>query len=449
MYGAILVGAGVAIGAAMAQQSRVTSPGPGVDTRHSEPATRDDFQVEVTPEMRRHSRILYTLYFVGTVYGIGVLLLLLSTGWSRRIRDLAARVTTRKFLMAMLYFVLFSIASALLSLPLDLYSGFVVPHQFNLSNQSFGEWLLERLKELAVGLVIGSPIIALALLGIRKMPRRWWLALWSGAIPIAILLVVIAPLFVDPIFNKFEPLKDAVLRDKLLELASRAGISGADVFEVDKSKQTKTMNAYVTGLGPTKRIVMWDTLLAKMTHGETLAVMGHEMGHYVLHHVWKGLALGFALFFGVLYLAQRIVIHGVARWGDRWGFSEPHDPAALPWLLIVISVLSFFLTPAISAGSRYIEHEADVFTLELTHRNEDTARAFIKLAEDSKIEPQPPLFIEYWLYSHPPLAKRIAFALSYRPWDRGEPNRAWKGGSSLRSLRNPVDIIRPTPWRRL
>lgn len=426
--GTVLVATGVVIGMAVAQQSRVPSPESRVRA-DQETATRDDFAVEVTPEMRRHSRILYTLYFVGSVYGIGVLLLLLATGWSRRMRDLAARATTRKFLMAMLYFVLFSLATAVLSFPLDLYRGFIVPHQFNLSNQNFNEWIVEKLKEFGVSLVIGAPIVALALLAIRKMPRRWWLALWLGAIPIAIFLVVIAPVFVDPIFNKFEPLRDTVLREKLLNLASRAGISGADVFQVDKSKQTKTMNAYVTGLGPTKRIVMWDTLLAKMTHGETLAVMGHEMGHYVLHHVWKGLALGFALFFGVLYVAHKVVNQGLVRWGHRWGFSQPADPAAVPWLLIVISGLSFFLTPLLSAGSRYIEHEADVFTLEMTHLNEDAARAFIKLAEDSKIEPQPPLFIEYWLYSHPPLAKRIDFALSYRPWEHNLPNRVWKGDS--------------------
>ena len=273
------------------------------------------------------------------------------------------------------------------------------------------------MKELAISLVIGALLGALALLGIRKV-KRWWLALWIGSIPIMILLIVIAPIFLDPVFNKFEPLKDEVLKEKLLTMASKAGIEGGRVYQVDKSKQTKTMNAYVTGIGPTKRIVMWDTLLAKMNHDEVLAVMGHEMGHYVLNHLWKGLAAAFGLSFVILFLAQRVYEWGIRRWGGRWGVTDSTDSAALPWLLAIVTMIAFLLSPVMSGISRYREHESDKFGLELTQKNEAMATAFIKLAEDSKINPRPHPFIEFWRYSHPSIGRRVDFVLRYKPWEK-------------------------------
>ena len=386
-------------------------------------ATDPRFQIQVTEEMIRHSRILDILYFAGFVYGVTVLLIVLMTKMSARLRDAASRITQRPFLHSILYIVLLTLVTTVMELPLSYYSGYAVPHQFNLSNQDLGEWLTDELKGLAISLVLGSLIGALALLGIRKV-KRWWLALWIGSIPIMILLIVIAPIFLDPVFNKFEPLKDEVLKGKLLKMASDAGIEGSRVYQVDKSKQTKTMNAYVTGIGPTKRIVMWDTLLAKMNHDEIVAVMGHEMGHYVLWHLWKGLAAAIVIALVILFLAQRAYDRGVAKWGSGWGITDGKDSAAFPWLLIIISVIAFVLAPLMSSISRYREHEADVFGLELTHLNEPLATAFIKLAEDSKINPYPHPFIEFWRYSHPSIGKRVAFVLGYKPWEKSVPDRA-------------------------
>ncbi|MFP5247569.1 MAG: M48 family metallopeptidase [Thermoanaerobaculia bacterium] len=379
------------------------------------------FEVRITDEMIRHSRIRDILYFVGVAWSGAALLLLLVTGASRKMRDAAARITKRPFLLAMLYLVFFILATALLDFPLTYYSGFVVPHQFELSDQSFGSWMLDQLKGLAVGLVIGTIVGAFALLGIRKV-KNWWFALWAASVPLIILMVVIQPIVLDPLFNKFEPLQDQVLRQKLLDLASRAGIEGSRVYQVNKSKQTKTLNAYVNGIGPTNRIVMWDTLLAKMTHDEVLGVMGHEMGHYVLQHIWKGLAFSLAISLVVFFVLQRIY----DRTAPRWGFTERGDPAAVPWLLLISGVLTFLLSPVFSGFSRYVEHEADVFALELTHLNEPFATAFVKMAEDSKRDPSPHPFIKFWRYSHPPIAERIPFALGYRPWEKGEPNQVWK-----------------------
>ena len=397
-------------------------PAPTPDTRQMTPAVRH-LDVHVTPEMIRHSRINDALYFADFVYGIAVLLLVLGAGWSARMRDLVARVRW-PFVAAMLYFALFSLITALLTFPLDFYGGFVVPHQFDLTNQSFAGWLGDAAKAFGVNLVIGSPIAALALLGIRRI-RRWWLVLWLGSIPLILLGVLAQPLAIDPLFNDFRPLRDVSLRQALLDEASRAGIEGGRVYEVDKSKQTKEMNAYVTGIGPSARIVMWDTLLAKLDRDEILAVMGHEMGHYVLKHLWQGIAFGVAISFIGFFIAQRLFEWGLARWGTRWRAGDRGDAAALPWLLVVSSLLAFLLSPVYSGYSRHIEHQADVFGLELTHLNEAMASSFVKFAEDSKADPRPPRFIEWWRYSHPSLGRRIDFVLAYKPWEKGQPNQLW------------------------
>lgn len=395
----------------------------------TEPPKKDDaagkYEVKVTPEMQRHSRILDTLYFGGTAYSFVVLLFILGSRLSSRIRDASRRVAKRPFLTTVVFFALFSLVETILEFPLTYYGGFAVPHQFALTNQSFASWMGDLGKEFAVNVVIGSLLAALALFAIGKF-RRWWVALWLGSIPVMILTIVIAPVFIDPLFNKFEPLKDQTLKRALLDEASRAGIAGGRVYQVNKSKQTTTMNAYVTGLGPTNRIVMWDTLLAKLDHDEILAVMGHEMGHYVMGHIWQGLAWGVLVSLVITFLAQQTYERGLVRWGGRWGVESKSDPAALPWLFVIIGLVGFLLSPVMNGISRHMEHQADIFGLELTHLNDPMATAFVKFAEDSKVDPTPNAFIEFWRYSHPSLTKRIEFVRNYKPWEHGEPNQLWK-----------------------
>ena len=376
------------------------------------------FKVRVTSEMIRHSRIYDALYFIEFFYAAGVLIVILNTRLSARLRDLA-RVRWR-FVTTIIYFGLLSLVTTAAEFPLSLYGGFIVPHQFALTNQTFLSWLGDFAKAVGVDLIVGSFIAALAILGIRLF-KRWWVVLWLGTIPIIVIGIVLTPLIIDPLFNDFVPLRDAVLRRDLLDEAARAGISGSRVYQVNKSKQTTTMNAYVTGIGPSKRIVLWDTLLQKLDHDEILGVMGHEMGHYVLHHIWKGTAFAVLIALIVYLIAQRVYERGLARWGARWNISERDDPAALPWLILIASSILFVMSPVTSAFSRHVEHEADKFGLELTHLNEATASSFVKFAEDSKVDPDPPRFIEWWRYSHPAPQRRIDFALSYKPWERRPP----------------------------
>jgi Zn-dependent protease with chaperone function len=237
--------------------------------------------------------------------------------------------------------------------------------------------------------------------------------------------VLLQPLVFDPLFNKFTPLHDASLRSDILALAARAGIPARNVYEVDMSTKTKKVNAYMTGFGSSQRIVLWDTTLQQMSRDEILFVMGHEMGHYVLHHIWKGLAWVAVGSFAVFWLTAWFARVLLARFGGRWNVHSAGDLAAIPLLFAVLMAVNYVGEPIANAISRGVEHEADVFAIELTHDNDAGARSFLKLAAGNRSDPEPAGWVKWLLFTHPPLGERIRFALDYKPWEKGEPNRAY------------------------
>jgi Zn-dependent protease with chaperone function len=238
-----------------------------------------------------------------------------------------------------------------------------------------------------------------------------------------LLVFLIQPLWIAPLYNDFGPMKNEALEAKILGLAERAGIEGSRVFEVAKSVDTNAVNAYVTGFLASKRIVLWDTLLARFEEPEVLFVMGHEMGHYVLHHVLLGIGF-YTLLAGLgLYAIHRLAPLAILRWRGQMGFARLDDVASLPLLLLLLQLGSFAMMPAALGFSRWMEHEADRFGLELTQDNRAAALAFVKLQQSNLSHPRPgPLFV-WWRGSHPPLGARIDFANAYRPWEHGEPLR--------------------------
>jgi Zn-dependent protease with chaperone function len=258
---------------------------------------------------------------------------------------------------------------------------------------------------------------------VKTSPRRWWL--WTSvlAIPVAAFFLLLAPVVIDPLFNKFGPMKDKILEGKILDLAGRAGIEGARVFEVDKSADTNTVNAYVTGFSGSKRIVLWDTTIAKLAPDEVLFVMGHEMGHYVLGHVVKSIFFAAALILVTLYAAYRLQAGLIARFSSRFGFTELADVASLPLVMLLIGVLSFVVTPVAAGYSRWQEHEADRFGLEITRNNHAAATAFVKLQQENLGVPRRGLLYKLWRADHPLLGDRIDFCNTYRPWEEGRPGR--------------------------
>jgi Zn-dependent protease with chaperone function len=259
---------------------------------------------------------------------------------------------------------------------------------------------------------------------LRKAPRRWWLMTSACTVPFIVFLQLVQPIWIDPLFNEFGPMKDKALETDILALAQRAGIEGSRVFEVNKSVDTKAVNAYVTGFLDTKRIVLWDTLLAKLARDEVLFVMGHEMGHYLLGHVWKLILVMSAIVLVTLYAVHRGAQAVMARFRDRFGFTELADVASLPLLLLFFQVSTLVLMPPILALSRHFERESDRFGLELVRHNRAAATAFVKLQHENLGNPRPGWVYTLWRASHPPLAERIEFCNTYRPWATGEPLRS-------------------------
>jgi STE24 endopeptidase len=324
------------------------------------------------------------------------------------------------FLAVALYFVLFSLVSFVLDFPRMYYEDYLRQHAYGLSNQTFEKWMGDALKALLVGVVIGALFLWVPYLLLRKSPRRWWFYTGLLAVPFLCLVILIAPIWIDPLFNKFGPMENKTLEADILRLAEKAGIEGGRVFEVDKSIDTKTLNAYVTGIGATKRIVLWDTIIARLDEPELLFVMGHEMGHYVLGHVWKLIAFLSGLIMLTLYVIHRTAGWLIGRYRARFGFSHLSDIASLPLMLLLFNLYLTLVTPVVLGFTRHQEHEADRFGLEITRQSRPAALAFVRMQQDNLSNPRPHWLVKVWRASHPTLGERIDFCNTYRPWARGE-----------------------------
>ncbi len=351
--------------------------------------------------------------FVELFSGLLVIAVILFLGLSARFRDWAG-VARLSYLKICLYCILLFVAMSILSFPFDYYRDYHLEVQYGFMNQSFGDWFGEQLISLAVMLII-VPIPVFFLYFVIQRFKRWWLAFSIGAFPFMVLFIVIAPVLISPLFNKFEPLKDKTLEQEILTLAGKAGIEGSDVFEVNASKQSSKVNAYVTGLMNTKRIVLYDTLIKGFTYNEIKFVMGHEMGHYLMKHIWWGLGLLVFYLIAILWLMEKTVHKLIGRWRHAFKFERLGDMASLPLLLALMTIFGFLLQPIQNYASRYMEHQSDVFGMDVTGiTGEEAASAFDKLSAYNLSDPDPNPIIEFWFYDHPALKDRMAFVRQYR-----------------------------------
>jgi STE24 endopeptidase len=421
-----LLGVGLAARAARARDAEASSP---ADARQSSLATAGDSEgpVVVPPPSEkalRYFRSGNVLWAVDTLLGLVLPALLLFSGLSARMRAYAAGIGRGHFYPTLVvYLVLLSGLLFLIQLPLSYYVGYLREHAYGLSTQRLSKWAGDEIKGLLLGVVIGALVLWVPYLLLARSPTRWWL--WTGALslPFFILVQLVAPVFIAPLFNKFGPMKDQALEGEVLAVAARAGVDGARVYEVNKSVDTEKVNAYVTGVGNTKRIVLWDTLLARLTPRQTKFVVGHELGHYVLGHVWISIFISWALTTLGLYGVYRTADLLLATFGARFGFVALSDPASMPLLMLLLSLFSFAITPAALALSRSHEHEADRFGLELTHDNYAAATGFVALQQQNLAVPRPGLLYKLFRASHPPIGERIDFINAYRPWANGQPER--------------------------
>lgn len=386
------------------------------------------------PEKMEKAATLYRtqviLFLAGSLYAFVVLLGFLRFDIGPRFRNVAERVTRFRFVQAYVFVSLILLMLAVLNLPFDIY-GQHVDRAYGISVQSWGSWFWDWTKGQLVSFVILSFVIWLLYLIIRNSPRRWWFYFWLASLPIIVFVMFISPIVLDPLFNKFEPLapKNPALAAALHRVTERAGVEIPEsrMYEMKASEKLTVYNAYVTGIGASKRIVVWDTTEHDMTVPETMFVFGHELGHYVLNHIWKGLAFAAVLMFFGHWIEFRIANASMERWGERLRIRALGDGASLPLLLLILTALSFVGAPIGSAFSRHVEHQADVYGLEVTHglvtqSSENAARAFQKLGEKSFDYPYPNRLYVFWTYSHPAIADRLSFSLHYRPWNEGKAN---------------------------
>lgn len=354
----------------------------------------------------------YWLQLWDFLYGLAVAWLLLGTGISRRLRDLAERTVRFRPLRNGIYAIGYILLTFLLGLPFAIYTGYVREHQYDLSNLSFGEWMNERLKGLGIGLILGT-LALMALYGVfRRTPRTWWI--WGTLVSLVLLalVVVIAPVYINPIFNKYTRLEDPTLRDPILRMAQSNGVPAHDVWVFDASKQSNRISANVSGLLGTERISLNDNLLKRCSPAEVEAVMGHELGHYVLNHVYEGLLeLGLVLALAFAFLRFSFE-RARRRWGSRWGVRGVDDPAGLPLLMVLLSVAFFVMTPVVNTIIRVNEVEADAFGLNAARQPDGFADVALKLGEYRKLAPGP--VEEFIFFDHPSGKNRILMAMRWK-----------------------------------
>ena len=387
----------------------------------------------LSPELYRKARNLNRFRFAyqitGFFYGLLVLWLILKTRLSARFRDWAESRTRNRFLQALIFTALLALTIGVLDLPLEAINHWVM-RLYRISVQSWGSWLGDWGKAQGLLIAFGSCLTWILYKAIRRSPRRWWFHFWLISIPIFLAVFFAEPYLIDPLFFQYEPLtsKAPELVPQLERVVQHAGrqIPPDRMFWMKASEKTNATNAYVTGIGASKRVVIWDTTLQQETPDEVTSDFGHELGHYVLHHVWKGLACGAVLTLLLLYSAYRTIGSMLQRYSQGWGIRGLDDLASLPALLLVISIFGFIGNVASKTFSRYIERQADLYGQEVVHgivpdAGQAAARSFQKAGEVYLADPTPNPVYVFLFYDHPPISDRVHFFVTYDPWSTGQP----------------------------
>lgn len=354
----------------------------------------------------------YWLVLWDFLYGVIVALVLLNLRWSAAFRNLAERMSRFKPLQTVIYWAQYVVVTAVVAFPLTVYEGFFREHKYGLATQTFGPWLGDQLKGLLVGLVLGA-LAATVLFGVvRRFPRTW--PLWGAIVAIVFFIfgILISPVYIAPLFNKYTRLNDPKITGPILSMARANGIGAKDVFEVDASKQSTRMSANVSGFANTMRITLNDNLLRRGSPEEIQAVMGHEMGHYVMNHIPKAI-LFFAVIIVIFFAYLRWgLAWSLARWGEKWQIRDVGDTAVLPLVALLASIFFFVLSPVSNTYIRVQEHEADMYGLNASRQPDGFAQAAIHLGEYRKMDPGK---LEEWIFfDHPSGRNRIHDAMQWK-----------------------------------
>ena len=361
-----------------------------------------------SPEARRYNRIRRWLGIADFAVAFVFLAILLVTGWSGWLRDLAYRMGFGGYSLSLfMYLLLLLVISKALSVGLDYY-GFRLERQYKLSAQRFRSWAWDEIKGLLVGLVLGSVVVELLYFTIRQWPQDWWVLAWVLFLGLFVVLAQLAPVVLFPIFYKFEALENEDLRRRLVMLSHRAGTRVRGVYRWRLSEKSKKANAALTGLGATRRIILADTLLDNYTPEEIEAVLAHELGHHVHRHILKSILVRAAITLVGFWAANWTLHYAIDR--QLLEFVQISDFASLPLLALVSVVLSFLLAPVLNAYSRFNERQADRYAFESVASVEPFISSMNKLAEQNLAERAPSKWVEWFFHSHPSISRRLAAA---------------------------------------
>ena len=354
----------------------------------------------------------YWLILWDFLMGVVIYWLILRLRWSARMRDFAVRVSRFRFLQDMIYWVQFLIFISVLGAPLAVYEGYFREHKYGLATQTLGPWFIDQLKGLAVNAVLGGILFGILFWIVRKLPRTWHI--WGAVVTICFVAftVMIAPVFIVPLFNQVKRLENPKVTTPILAMARANGIPAHDVFEIDASKQSTRMSANVSGFGKTMRITLNDNLLRRGSLEEIQAVMGHEMGHYVLNHIYKDMIFYMLVVIAFFALLRWALDWSLARWGDAWRVHDIGDIAVLPLVFFIVTTFGFVFTPIGNTQTRTSEHEADMFGVNASRQPDGMAQGAIHLGEYRKMSPSP--IEEFIFYDHPSGRRRIHDAMQWK-----------------------------------
>ena len=386
--------------------------GPAFDVK----AAVDAYLATVPPDKKARSDAYfeggYWMQLWDFLIGAVISIFLMHTRLSARMRDWAARLSSWRGIQDLVYFLQFLLFTSIVTFPMTVYEGYIREHKYGLATQTFGPWMRDQLVGLAVGAVIGSIAVVGLYRIVRRLGKTWWV--WGSVASIFFLMIilVIGPVYIAPLFNTYKKLENAKIRDSILSMARANGIPVSEVYEEDASKQSTRISAFVAGFLGTERIVLNDNLLNRCTPEEIQSVMGHEMGHYILNHVYKSL-----LFFGIVFTVGFAFLNWgmkwcLARWGERWGAREITDVAALPLAVLLFSIYFFALTPVTNSWTRMEEYEADIFGLNAARQPDGEALVDLKLGDYRKLDPSP--LEEMLLFDHPSGRTRITAAMRWK-----------------------------------
>ena len=349
-------------------------------------------------------RLMLVELLIGGLYTLSWLVF----GWSSGLKEILVSITDNEWILVAIFGMVFGGIYYIFMLPLSYYSGFVLPHRFGLSTQALRGWAVDQIKGLGVGLILGFILLEIIYALLRVAPDTWWI--WAALVMLLfnVILANLAPVLLFPIFYKFVPLGDdhAELVERLMELAKEADTYVKGVFKFDMSRRTKAANAGLTGLGNTRRIILGDTLIEEFTMDEIETVLAHELGHHINKDIPLSILIESLITLIGLYAASLVL-----SWGTHsLGFNGPSDVAAMPLLVLVMGVYGLITMPLGNAYSRWRERLADAYAIEVTGNGTAYASALTRLANQNLADANPEPWVEFLLYSHPSLGRRIAYA---------------------------------------